>query len=173
MQSTAHPKPEPRYLSSIFNQELWCLGKDVLHPAGNQLIAHGCTIHKKDTCRRYEATLDDEIKLCVFPWGVIVLNPQTSLGLFIERFGFNPTGILSHAGDGGIFGKRDFSEVQIPLHCSKSYLKAIARWFFDYESKFSHVSAIDWRIKCIDEWKCGKMKHSHQDMVKMWWLLSR
>ena len=83
-----------RRAAGLLDQQLWCLGKDILHPEGNVLIELGLCQYREpgqpvNGCTMYRGPMDNEATLRLWGFGVLIEMPK-SPAVFIRRYDFQP-----------------------------------------------------------------------------------
>lgn len=152
------PRSRPkfrRWAAGLFDQQLWCWGRDISRPEGNVLLEIGMCRHRSPESRLtslYKATLEGDAE--VWLWGFGLLYGEPGLGcVFLRRYGFDPMlmnrppEILVHRAD-------DLGPLVRPLGArrtaAETLVRGAAKWIAGYEHWVAETLGIDYRRAVLE-----------------------
>jgi hypothetical protein len=145
-----------RRASGLFDQQLWCLGRDIQHPQGNILLELGLCQYREpgqpvNGCTMYSGPLDDEATLTLWGFGVLIVMPE-SPAVFIRRYDFqpkfcNPPTCPIHDMDrlGSLANPVNSADVLL----LRDRLPRLCEWFARYEHWIAETHGIMYRANVL------------------------
>ncbi|MEE2938404.1 MAG: hypothetical protein VYA84_20645 [Planctomycetota bacterium] len=153
------PRTARRFGEKLMSQQLWCWGRDVLHPEGNLLMQFGFERHRdndpaeRSTCYRLD---EKDLHVCLWGFGMFFGSRQLG-GLYLSRFDFIPTWapvesvcLGLHWPDELPFFSRPQGESQWK-RARKLWTQSM-RWIASYESWIRENTGVLYRRDCVDTW---------------------
>lgn len=160
--------------AGLFDQQMWCLGRDIVHPQSNYLLAYGLTKHPSPHPRFhsfYSQALDGG-HIHLWGWGI-----QTTLAgegsLFLARGGFHP---LYSQSDrlADVWCVQHMPPMRPPdnEHAAAVYRVLWAKvlhWLADYEAWLQRHHPPTYRAAVINAWPNRRYKPvSAEAMPHVW-----
>ncbi len=154
--------PEIKSLATaLFHQQLWCWGRDILHPSGNALLRYGFTRQRPPADGR--GSSEYGLQLCpqrrVTLWGFGLLYGDASAGgLFLKRYGFAPRLLELAETPAHIWQTEQLPALRAPRslqdrRCAHLLLKDALRWVADYEKWARQELGLAYRQRCLQDWQ--------------------
>jgi hypothetical protein len=143
-------------LRKLFDQELWCLGQDIRHPAENLLLACGMCLARYTQERpgeagsAYGATLHNGERIVLWGFGAAVGDDNHAM--FLRRFQASPAWLPGPLiAQGGRL--RDLpvrpAQTQTERRLIQSRLKALLIWFASYEHWVQERHGLAYRTQTL------------------------
>jgi hypothetical protein len=144
-----------RWMAELFDQEMWCLGRDIKRTEGNILLDLGMCRHRTsgEGSSMYTATLRSGASLWL--WGFGAMCSEAGLGgVFVQRYDFAPklTSIESALGVsrpehlGPLIKPNRAAEITRVRHL----LPQLVGWFANYEHWVAEKIGSDYRRSCLN-----------------------
>jgi hypothetical protein len=197
MERLAEELRQPRKLRSfgtmLFDQQMWCWGRDVIRAEGNLLSAFGFVRYRpvledrsaqqhciegdprqKVSGSGYVKVEEDGGWVGLWGWGMVYGNERDG-GMFLRRFGFDPLWLDITALPDNLHSPDDlylFRNDRDDCAESKLYrlFPAALRWIAAYEEWVRQTAGLAYREACVEQW--FKEKFPAQDMIAAWKLLA-
>lgn len=145
-----------RWLTPLFDQQMWCFGRDILRPEGNILLALGLCRQRSHTDPKgssvYHALLDTGGSVFLWGFGALYGEPGRG-GVFVRRFDFSPKLTTLEAGT-GLFQPDQVTPLTRPRSPSewqwlRHGLATLVGWFGRYEHWIAEHYGIAYRENCL------------------------
>ena len=140
-------------VAPLLDLQFWLLGRDILHPAGNRLLAEGFerrrTSDERDHCSVY-------VKNPTTLWGFGLLwRPETSV-LYVPRKPYAPRLLPPELDLSRVWSKRDLPPTPPPKTSEEAIalgllLAEVFAWLADYEER-AWAEDSGWRRACLTGW---------------------
>lgn len=129
-----------RWAAGLFDQQMWCLGRDIVRPAGNVLLDLGmCQYRPRDPQRGntlYTAAVAPVGSVFLWGFGALYAEPGFG-GVFLRRYDFAPKwtahetalGVHNIAG----LGRLEAPAAGKPAAKVRQLLPRLVGWFAKYE----------------------------------------
>jgi len=145
-----------RWTAQLFDQQMWCLGRDIVHPRGNVLLDWGmCQNHASDPRRgstRYTAAIEP----CgsIFLWGFGAMYAEPGVGnVFVRRYDFAPRLALCPSGqnvhDPEQLGRLVNPSTRREWCLMQRLLPIFIGWFAKYEHWIAEKMGTTYRENCL------------------------
>jgi hypothetical protein len=136
----SHGPGSRRFLAALFDQQMWCLGRDIVRPAGNVLLDLGLCRYRgvpSDVgSTLYVAAIEPGGQLFLWGFGAMYAEPDRG-GIFVRRYDFQPklTPLRSGLGihDADRLGPLAVPRTAKELDTARPLLTALVGWFAKYE----------------------------------------
>ena len=141
----------------LLAQQLWCWGRDIVHPDGNLLVEFGFERHRysgkseRTTCYRLD---DGELHICL--WGMFFGRRELG-GLYLGRLDFCPTWAPIESLSAAIHRIADLPSFVRPRgreqwQCARTLWTSQQKWIADYELWITDITGVEHREECVDSW---------------------
>lgn len=146
-----------RWMTELFDQEMWCLGQDVQRPEGNVLCGIGMCQYRVSPPTRaatmYTARLPAGGDLFLWGFGAFLGDPELG-GVFVRRGDFSPR-LLDRSEAYGVHNVPSLGPMRVPtssrdLLRARSLLPQLVGWFAHYEHWVSESIGRRYRQACVD-----------------------
>lgn len=174
MQTTRNDIGWRRWLTQLFDQQMWCFGCDIVRPEGNLLLQLGMCRYAapNDTSgsTMYTAKIDDEGAVFLWGFGVLLTIPHHG-GLFLRRFDFAPRFCARDDGF-GIHHPDQLGPLRWPVKasewiCWREQVARLTRWFGRYEHWIAETYGHAYRKQCLHARGSNSLVPAEQ-MAKEW-----
>jgi len=145
----------------LLDQQLWCWGRDVLHPGRNLLVEYGFTQHRserpKSSTTSYSATHRCGVRIALWSWGVF-FGDQHRGGVFLRRFSFAPQTTpdaslpAPHWPEGWLPPHRPPATAE-EVATAAELLSQACLWIAHYESWIADSLGAGYRAGCLRDWR--------------------
>lgn len=139
-----------RWATRLFDQQLWCWGRDIARPRGNVLLEKGMCRYRSalpGASTLYKASLDADCELWLWGFGLLVQEPTLG-SIFLERSRFAPL-LVSEALTQPVHRQQDLGPLTIPLGAARASAESLVRraatWAAGYEHWVAESLGIDYR----------------------------
>jgi hypothetical protein len=145
-----------RWAAELFDQQMWCLGRDVVHPRGNILLSLGMCRYRAPNSLRggtlYTAAVEPGGSL--FLWGFGALYTEAGRGgVFIRRYDFAPSLTVRESGLGAHEADdlRPLTKPTSPRDWQtlRHLLSGLVGWFAKYEHWIAEKYGTAYRNECL------------------------
>jgi len=178
----------------LFDQQMWCWGRDVVRPEGNLLCEYGFVRYRpedrqsfgshiciegkpeqKVSTSGYSLVSDAGVWIGLWGWGMVYGNARDG-GLFLRRFGFDPVWLNVTALPRNLHRPEDLSfwrserDSDYWARLSRLFSSALL-WIASYERWVIRVAGLSYREACVRQWFKEKLPAS--DMVAAWEILAQ
>jgi hypothetical protein len=172
-----------RGAAAVLDFQMWCWGQDVLHPAGNQLLAASLTRVRPPAGRSgstlYQTALPGGRTLCLWGFAVGVLVPEEPC-LVLKRHSFalrlvsadrfpvplwQPTALP----------RGQLARQPVERETARAHFVALAEWIATYEQTIGARLGRAWRFACADR-RPRQFRHrlpARPDQLAQSWLALR
>jgi hypothetical protein len=164
-----------RQLSVLFDQQLWCLGQDVVNSAGNILLELGmcryrCPYEAKSASTLYTAQVESSGYLFLWGFGAMYAEPGQG-GVFLRRFDFSPMLTTRESGL-GLHKSEQLGPLKKPtspsdLHSIRHLLPRLVGWFAKYEHWINENYGLAYRNECLNR-RGEQIPVRAEDMAEEW-----
>ena len=174
MNSTRFAPEFRRRVAALFDQQLWCLGRDIARSEGNILLDLGmCRFRPPDPTRKSTLyTVAIEPAGSIFLWGFGAMYAEPAIGgVFVRRYGFAPR-LCARESAVGIFTPEQLGPLTNPVSARdhqrlRTLLSRLVGWFARYEHWIAENFGTVYREHCLAS--RGKPNVvSARDMAKDW-----
>jgi len=183
-----------RFGTILFDQQMWCWGRDVIRPEGNLLCAWGFARYYRDrpessssqiwldgnpeqkiSSSGYFMIHDSGVWIGLWGWGMLYGTSQDG-GLFLRRFGFDPVWLDVTTLPRDIDGPEDVTcyrgdRNQDDRPRLRRLFSAALRWIAEYERWVLSVAGLSYREACVEQWP--KDRCPARDMATAWDILAK
>jgi hypothetical protein len=145
-----------RWTAELFDQQLWCLGRDIKRPEGNILLDLGMCVYPTPDANRgssvYTAAVEPGGN--IFLWGFGALYSEPGLGgVFLRRYDFAPRLTPLESGI-AIHDSRGLGPLVNPVTTSDQFrmrtlLPRLVGWFAKYEHWIAENFGSEYRNQCL------------------------
>jgi hypothetical protein len=147
-----------RHAARLLDQQLWCLGRDVRHPAGNLLTGLGlCRLRSPFPAgsTRYTARTPDGGTVALWAFGVFFGDPGRG-GAFVRRGGFHPV-VTRDPAPPVAWAVADLPDMPRPGSAAdwarvRELVRRLAGWFAHYEHWLAEAHSSAYRQRCLAAW---------------------
>ena len=145
-----------RRAAALFDQQMWCLGRDIARPEGNVLLDLGmCRYRPPDLTRSgtlYAATVEPAGSLFLWGFGAMYAAPGLG-GVFVRRYGFTPR-LSARESAVGVFTPDQLGPLTGPAspHDYRrlwTLLPRLVGWFAGYEHWVAERFGTAYREHCL------------------------
>ncbi|MEZ6143667.1 MAG: hypothetical protein R3B84_24145 [Zavarzinella sp.] len=143
--------------AKLLDQQLWCWGRDILHPKGNLLLDLGmCRYrdanHQKDGTM-YSASTNEGNIVWLWGFGIMCCSPQGD-GVFLQRSRFEPKR-LRHRPPRPVHYWHDLPLIQktatrTETNQMQAMLKQLFLWISQYEHWIAETQGVSYRQSTIE-----------------------
>jgi len=157
----------------LFDQQMWCWGCDIRHPAGNVLKRFGFTRRGVPEGQRGSSQYSigfqrGEIRL--WGWGVLYITPD--MAVFVRRFEFAPQwraprGIRNLIWMPEQIGRLRAAHRKAKRCMMQSYLAELCLWTAEYERWVQATCGFSYRTACLEQWH--KPLGASADQIAITW----
>jgi len=145
-----------RWAAGLFDQQMWCFGRDIIRPNGNLLLDLGmCRYRSADPNRgssMYSATAVEGGMISL--WGFGMLYGEPGFGsAFVRRYDFDPR-LTSVESPSGVHNPAQFRDLFRPtsaseLACVRHLLPSLVRWLAAYEHWVAENFGAEYRERSL------------------------
>lgn len=147
-----------RSATALLHQTLWCLGRDIQHPDGNLLLAHGFTRLRPPAdvpgSSRYQLA-SPEAAVAVWGFGVWFAAPGAG-SVFLRRYAFRPKWHPGEAPPAAFtpipLGQWTAPRTPAARAAVLRLTAQAAAWFAAYETWVDAVAGPEWRVGVLQAW---------------------
>ena len=171
------PPTVRRFGKKLFEQELWCLGRDIEYSSENLLMRFGFTRHRDtDTDARSTCYRLDQDQLHVAMWGFGLFFGRRDLGgLYLGRFEFCPYWAPIESLSLSVHWPDELPIFARPLgqdqwQRARQLWASLLHWFSEYEEWAVETAGIEYRHQCVESWLRPFVRADR--MSKAWEFLS-
>lgn len=172
-------KSQVKAASALFDQQLWCWGRDVSAAPENLLLRSGLQCARPHEGTRassaYSAQFSDGGQVIL--WGFGCFYGESDLGgVFLQRYGFMP--LYTHLERlSTVYRLEELPHLAVPstaheLHAVRSLLGNLLDWFAEYEHWIAESQGLTYRERCLKE-RPKKAVVPAQRMAREWELLAK
>lgn len=145
-----------RWMAAFFDQQMWCLGRDIARPAGNLLLDLGLCRYrpaKPDAgSTLYTAPVPPGGSVFVWGFGAMYAEPEWG-GVFVRRYDFSPR-LTDRVAALGVHAPADLGRLVSPatprdLARVRRLLPALVGWFAKYEHWVAENHGAAYRAGCL------------------------
>jgi hypothetical protein len=163
-----------RWLADLFDQEMWCLGRDILRSKGNVLIDLGMCRYRPpkptEGSTLYTAAIEPGGQIFLWGFGAMYTEPGFG-GVFLRRYDFAPKLTIRESG----IGVYDVDQLGRLIHPStakdleriRRLLPHLLGWFAKYEHWISETHGANYRQECLSARKKPALVDA-MAMAKSW-----
>ncbi len=177
----------------LFDQQMWCWGRDVVRPEGNLLIAYGFTRcgreselfprerwisagggpEQRVSTSGYVLRPSETVPpywVGLWGWGMLYGTSRTPT-LFLRRFTFEPRLLSLTSPPTSTVDPDDLQADTLPPHANqrselRSLFAAALRWIAEYERWVEQTVGFAYRHRCVQQW--FKKGIPAQEMTATW-----
>lgn len=145
-----------RRAAALFDQQMWCFGRDIVRPDGNVLLDLGmCRYRPRDPSRKsslYTAAIEPAGSL--YLWGFGAMYAESGLGgVFVRRYGFAPR-LSARESAVGVFDPEQLGPLTSPVSPHddrrlRTLLPRLVGWFARYEHWVAENFGTKYRDDCL------------------------
>lgn len=163
---------ERALLNSLMDQQLWCWGRDIEHPAGNLLLDYGFTRVRppegQKACSQYSLALGDARTLRLWGYGIALVTQIDCC--YFSRAAFSPA-LLKGVLPAAIFSTDDLPPLKYSLNMAEKqrchgYFAAVLHEITAYESWLEERIDAQYRESILSHRKHGIARH--RETVHEW-----
>lgn len=146
-----------RWATDLFDQQLWCWGRDIARPEGNVLLDVGMCRHRPSEPKRggtlYRATLHGDAE--VWLWGFGLLYREPGLGcVFLRRSGFDPV-LVERPPERPVHRPEHLGTLTRPANAgqtatARALVRGVAGWVAGYEHWVAESLGVDYRREVLE-----------------------
>jgi hypothetical protein len=146
-----------RWNSQLFDQQMWCFGRDIMRTQGNILLDLGMCQYRSNNPESNSTmyTCAVEPKGMLFLWGFGVMYTEPGFGgVFLARYDFLPKWTPRESAM-GVHRMEDLGTLlnpgtRIEISRMRHLLPQMTRWFARYEHYIVETYGIDYRDRCLE-----------------------
>jgi hypothetical protein len=154
--------------TAMLNIQGWCWGRDICRAEGNLLLQHGFERHRPPTGKLGSSayTRDLDATRSVVLWGFGIFYRDLQYGaVVLPRAGFTPQLTSSRTLPSQIWEMAQLPPVYTPANIQEwrslfALLTPMLSWIADYERWVIADYGIEYRNRCLAEWKRATMPAS-------------
>jgi hypothetical protein len=162
--------------TDLFNQQLWCWGRDIEHPDGNMLVKFGFTRLTPppgvNASSIYQLELANHTRIVLRGFGMFLGDDRWG-GLFIQRYSFSPHLTPASHIDLPIWCKENLPRLSLPdqsrLPDYRRLLLEMICWIRTYETWVCHNLGLEYRQKIVAEWNHADAQHIPAELITHAW----
>jgi hypothetical protein len=147
--------------TSLLNIQGWCWGRDICRAEGNLLLQHGFERHRPPAGKLGSSayTLHLDAARSVVLWGFGLFYRDVEYGaVYLPRAGFTPQLMSSRGLPSQVWEMAQLPPVFVPANvqdwrCLFVLLNSALAWIADYECWVVAHCGIEYRSRCLSEWK--------------------
>lgn len=174
MNPTQPPHRFRHRAAALFDQQMWCFGRDIVRSNGNVLLDLGmCRYRPSDPSRSstlYTAAVEPGGSLFLWGFGAMYAEPNLG-GVFVRRYGFAPR-LTNRESAVGVFAPEQLGRLTNPVTVRdhqrvRTLLPRLVGWFARYEHWIAETHGTAYREDCL----AGRGKANAapaQDMARDW-----
>lgn len=184
-----------RWTAGLFDQQLWCFGRDIKRADGNILLDLGMCVSRTADAERgssvYTAAVEPGGNVCLWGFGALYSEPGLG-GVFLRRYDFAPRLTPLESGI-AIHDPRGLGPLVNPVSTAdqlrmRTLLPRLVGWFAKYEHWIAEYFGSEYRNQCLatrgqsavvpaadmaSEWdraakKCKRYRESDTSCVGPW-----
>lgn len=147
------------FATELFSQQLWCWGRDILHPQGNLLVALGLERTppppRSDSPSLYTATPEAGTHVILRGFGVFFGVADLG-GVFVRRYGFRPMLTPDPALAVPLWSVEDLPELikieESMLETATRLTQRLCGWIADWEDRTAQLVGMEARRAALAVW---------------------
>ncbi len=146
-----------KQVGPLLDLQFWLFGRDIVHPAGNRLLAQGFSLRRSpgrhDPCSAYEKS-----PLMLWAFGLLWRGPDRAL--YLPRIPYAPKLLYLETDVSGVWSKRDLPAIPTPTSADETELRGLLGEAFlflaEYEESAWEFDS-PWRKKSVVSHKKSKL----------------
>lgn len=144
-----------RWATDLFDQQLWCWGRDISRPEGNVLLDMGMCRYRSTEPKHgtlYKATLQGDAEVWLWGFGLLYREPGVGC-VFLRRKGFDPL-LVERPPEQPVHRAEDIGPLVRPAGESRAVARELVRgaatWIAGYEHWVAESLGIDYRRAVLE-----------------------
>jgi len=146
-----------RWTAGLFDQQLWCFGRDIKRAGGNILLNLGMCVHRAPDAERVSSVYTAAVEPGgnIFLWGFGAMYSEPGLGgVFLRRYDFAPR-LTSLESGIAIHDPRGLGSLANPVSAAeqlrmRTLLPRLVGWFAQYEHWIAENFGSAYRGHCLE-----------------------